>query len=492
MSKRLRIAIGSLMQESNSFTPVPTRMEEFGLVTGEAAIASRSGTLTELAGFVDTLRADDVEIVPLFNGFAMTSGPILAADFARMLELIRGCFQQAGALDAALIAFHGAMFAFGTDDCAAEMLRVIRGVIGDELPVALTYDLHANVTRAAVAQVQILVGYQTYPHIDLYETGETAGRLLIRHLRGEIRAATSMIKVPLIVPAENMQTTHGPLKEVQDAAAKWRERPGILSTSVFCVQPWLDVAECGAAIVVVHDAAPDAADTCCRELARELWSRRCKFTPELVAPADAITLALAEVAGPVVLGESSDSPTAGSPGDSADLLFELLSRTDEVPAAFWVHDPEFVGLCWQHRPGDFVEGALGGKLDPRMRKQGNVRGRIRSLSTGDFVLKGDWFKGVPLRMGRTAVLEIGKVLVVISELATSMIDPELYRSQGIEPRDCRIVLVKSAGGFRRDYGPFAARILMVDTPGASSANLRSLPFRHVTRPVWPLDEEAAL
>jgi microcystin degradation protein MlrC len=492
MSKRLRIAVGSLMQESNSFTPVPTRMEEFGLVTGAAAIESRAGTRTELAGFVDTLRSTDAESVPLFSGFAMTSGPILEAEFRRMLDLIRDCFRNAGTLDGALVAFHGAMCAQGTGDCGAEMLRVIREIAGDALPLALTYDLHANVTRAAVEQVQILVGYQTYPHIDLYETGETAAGLLLRHLRGEIHAATAMQKVPLIVPAENMQTTHGPLAEVQQVAAEWRRRPGVLSTSVFCVQPWLDVAECGAAVVVVHDASAEVADACCKDLAAQLWDRRRSFAPELVAPAEAITLALAEPSGTVVLSESSDSPTAGSPGDSADVLFELLSRTDSVPAAFWVRDPEFVEMCWQHRPGDSVSGVLGGKLDPSMRKQGTVTGRIRSLSTGEFVLKGDWFKGVPLSMGRTAVLEIGKVLVVVSELATSMIDPELYRSQGIEPRDCRIVLVKSATGFRRDYEPFAARVIIVDTPGASSANLRALPFRHVTRPVWPLDDEASL
>src|SRR5262249_9096255 len=154
--------------------------------------------------------------------------------------------------------------------------------------------------------------------------------------------------------------------------AKWRERPGILSTSVFCVQPWLDVAECGAAVVVVHDASPDAAAACCRDLGGELWTRRRKFAPELLAPADAIRLALAEPAGAVVLSESSDSPTAGSPGDSADVLFELLSRTDTIPSAFWVRDPEFVELCWRHRPGDFVEGSLGGKLDPPMRKSGRV------------------------------------------------------------------------------------------------------------------------
>jgi microcystin degradation protein MlrC len=487
----MRIGVGCLLQESNTFSPLPTTLEEFGLVTGPQVLAGRQETRTELDGFIDVLGRDGHTPVPLFSGFAMTSGPIRRADFATMCELVTRACGENGPLDAILLALHGAMCAEGSDDGSGALLAAIRAAVGPQLPIALTYDLHANVTAAVVRAVQMLVGYQTYPHMDLYETGETAAGLLLRSFSGECRPVLAMLKLPMVVPAETMQTTHGPLAEVQSVAAQWRQRnKPLLSTSVFCVQPWLDVDEMGAAIVAVADNNGKLAEDCVRDVAAALWARRTQFEPELLDPKSAIEKALAEPQGPVILSEPSDSPTAGAPGDSADLVDEFLKRGADVPAAFWVRDAGFVAECWKRRPGDTVEAELGGLLDPPSRRRIRIRGVIRSLSTGRFVVKGAWFHGVELSMGRTAVVSVGRASVIVSESPTAMIDPELYRSQGIEPRDQHIVVVKSATGFRQEYAPFASRIFMVDTPGAASPNLRRLPWRRVSRPIYPLDDAA--
>lgn len=482
----MRVGVGCIVQETNSFSPILATLDDFHLVWGDEVIEQSRGSNTEINGFYDGLTAARHEIVPLFDGRAVTSGPVRKPEFEQIKSLLIKKTQEAGRLDALLLSLHGAMCAEGTDDCEGAILFSFREAFGRGLPLVVTLDLHANVTRQIVDCADAVIGYRTYPHIDMYETGQRAVRILTRMLRGEIRPVTVMQKIPLIVPAENMQTANGPMEEVFSAGeAMLAQHPEILCVSVFGVQPWLDIQEMGGATVVVVDGDTSIGHRCAVKMAKKFWDLKDSFEVHLLEPKEAIRAALAIEGKPVVLSESADSPSAGSTGDSAELLRALLS-TPETPLALWLRDEPAVAQAWELRPGARLQTQVGGKLDKRFHHPCPLDGVIRSLSDGHFVFKGA-FRGMEVHMGRTAVVETGRVSVVLSEHAAYGFDPELYRSQGIEPRDKKIVVVKSATQFRVDYGPFAAGMIMVDTPGISSANLRTLPYQRVSRPIFPLD-----
>ncbi len=482
----LRIGIGYLLQETNTFSPISTRMEDFGLLFGPDILECWSGTRTEIAGFIDVLR--EVDLVPLFSGWAITAGRIRGEEFERIRSAISDAVDSAGRLDGLLLALHGAMCAEGTDDCEGVLLETIRETVPSQVPLVLTLDLHANLTQTMRTQASAILGYKTYPHVDMYETGAAAAQLLLGITSGRIRPVIAMRKIPLIVPPENSQTTVGPLAEVFRQGENFRHaNSSILSVSCFPVQPWLDVSEMGCATLTVANRDDHLAQACADEMARALWGRKEEFEVELFSPEKAVQMALAAEGQPVVLSECSDSTGSGSPGDSADLVRALLALTPEIPAAVWVRDPEAAAKAWALGTGELYRGTIGGKLDPEHRQPVSLKGAIRFLSEGCFTFKGAFNTGMRADMGPTAVIRVGAIQIVVSKNSVMTVDPELYRSQGIEPLNQKIVVVKSPNGFRSQYESLATKIILVDTRGVSSPNLRSSPYPHVPRPIYPLD-----
>jgi microcystin degradation protein MlrC len=323
--------------------------------------------------------------------------------------------------------------------------------------------------------------------VDLYETATTAGEMLLRILAAEPRPKTVLKKIPMIVPGENMQTAHGPFAEVWSYGQSL-QAPKIESYSIFGVQPWLDIEEMGCAVLVVTNRDEAKAREFCRLVSKRFWDLRKDFEVSFPPSEAAIKEALETEGRPVVLSESSDSPTAGSPGDSADMLRALLEHAPGVPATVWLCDEAAVEQAEKAGAGRNLRISLGGAYDTINRKPVMVDAEVLRLSDGDFVMTGSQYTGMKASMGRAAVLQVGAVTVVVSKLPSINIDPQLFRSQGIEPREKKIVMVKSCNAFRNEYRPFAAKIIMVDTPGVSTPNIRSIPFRHVSRPIYPLDD----
>jgi microcystin degradation protein MlrC len=473
-----RVGLAYLVQESNTFSPLTTMLNDFGIVLGMEAIERWRGTRTEIGGFVDALQLPGIEIVPLFAGWAITKGRIQADEFERMKRIAKATARSAGALDGVLLALHGAMCAEGADDAEGALLACLREVMGPQPPLILTLDLHANLTRRICALADAVIGYRTYPHVDMHETGVSAARMLLGILNGEPKPRTVLHKLPMVVPAENMQTTAGPMAEVWRFGAE-TQPADVRSFSVFGVQPWLDIEEMGCAVVAVTTGAEKRARAFCEGLGRRFEQLRHEFDVALVTPAEAIREALATEGAPVVLSESSDSPTAGSPGDSAEMLAMLLEHAPGTKAAVWLRDEAAVEQARLAGVGARIQVKLGGLHDKLNRRRIEVEAEVLRLSGGQFTMRGSQYTGLETTMGRAAVLQVGAVTVLASSSSANNIDPELYRSQGIEPRDYKIVVVKSATGFRAEYASFAAKMLVVDTPGVSSANLRSLPYRHV-------------
>ena len=401
----MRIGVMCVHQECNTFSPVLTTLEDFQVRVGQDLVDHWRGTRTDIGGFLDVLQRPGVEIVPLLAGWAITKGRILAPDFARMKQMVAETLRAALPLDGMLVALHGAMCAQGADDAEGELLEVIRGIVGPVLPICVTLDLHANVTERMCRLSDAVIGYRTYPHIDLHETATAASELLLRVLAGEPRPRTVMQKIPMIVPGENMQTAYGPFAEVWSYAQSL-QTPEIQSYSVFGVQAWLDIEEMGGAVLAVTHGDEAKAREFCRRVAKRFWHLKKEFEVTFPLPEAAIKKAL-EISGqPVILSESSDSPTAGSPGDSAEMLRALLESAPGVPATLWLRDEAAVESAERAGVGARISVSLGGAYDKINRHPVTVNAEVLRFSDGHFVLTGSQFTGLKTSMGRTVVLQV--------------------------------------------------------------------------------------
>ena len=467
-----------------------TRYEDFTPVFGHAALERHRGKMTEMGGFIEVLTKARKQIAPVCAAWAITANRLLRADFERLVNDFRYHLAAAGKPEGLLLAMHGAQTAEGADDVEGHVLGCAREILGPDIPIVLTLDLHANVTRAMIEQATAIVGYHTYPHIDMYETGQKAAKLMLKTLSGKVRPAMAWRKLPLIVNAENQQTSRGPARRLF-ARAQALERAGKAeAVSIFCVQPWMDINEMGSAVVAVTNSDPRAADRQAAAIAQKFWDTRRDFEITLTPVEEAIKLALATQGGPVILAESSDSTGSGSPGDSTGVLKHLVRAPLAEPAAIFLVDPEAAAALAAAGVGATVTLSIGGKFDRKNSKPVRVTGRVRMISDGRWTARARGYNtGIETCMGTTVVFEAGMVRILIAERSAMTVDPELFRSHGIDPAYCKIVVVKSPNGFRSAYEPIARRIFIVDTPGVSTAKLENMPFKRINRPIYPLDRD---
>ena len=484
----MAIAVASIMQESNDFSPIKTKYEDFSLEFGERARNKYLGSLTEMGGFLDGLGRVGRRIEPICTGWAVTAGRVRKSDFNRILHEFKKRLAAIRKPDAVLLALHGGQTAESDDDVAGRVICETRRIVGPSTPIVVTLDLHANVTRRMVENANVLFGYRTYPHIDLYETGLRGADLTHKILNGTLVPATVFRKLPLVVPAENMQTTSGPFGRLWAMANKFEGTKNMEAISLFGVQPWLDAAEMGASVVCLANGNRTAAVSYADRLANAFWTARREFDVKLVPVARALREALKQQGGPVILSEPSDSTGSGSPGDSTGVLRPLIDVCRHEPAAIFLVDRPAVAQAIRSGVGSTITMRVGGTIDRKHSRPVRITGRVRLLSDGRWTPKAlGYSTGVEVGMGRTAVVEVGKVRILIAEQPALTVDPELFQSHGIDPERMKIVVVKSPNGFRAAYGPIAKKMILVDTPGISTPKLRQLPYNRVPRPIYPLD-----
>jgi microcystin degradation protein MlrC len=490
----VRIAIGQFMEESNTFVRQRADLEHFRatqLLYGDEVVARLRGTRAEIGGVLDVLEPAGVEIVPTVAANAVSSGPVTRATFEQIRDALLERLQAAGPVDGVLLALHGAMVLEDAPDGEGELLAAVRKAIGPAVPLVATLDLHATITPRMVQEADALVGYDTYPHIDLYETGAKAAALLLRTVRGDVRPVTLFARSPMLVPAEGQGTDDQPMAGLMAEAKRLQARPGVLAVSLFPVQPWLDIPDTGFCVMAVADGSRRAAEIepMVRQLAWQAWERRRSFAANLLTVDEAIHQALAGDGGPFVLSESADSTGSGSPGDSAHVLERLLALRVRAPCLVTVVDAPAVARAIAAGVGSEIATTVGGTLDPRYNRPVPIAGRVRILSDGRFVSSDKKSAGVEFHMGRAAVIEVGRIAVLATERPAFTFDPALYRSVGLEPRDAKIVVVKSPLQFHDGYGGFARACWVVDTPGPSTARVERLDWRHRSRPLFPFDDD---
>jgi microcystin degradation protein MlrC len=492
----MNIVIGGLIQESNTFSEARSALRDFRhyyFRVGEELLQPQKAE-NELSGFLRAAaeEAGDVTLLPAIFAQAVSSGKVpretldaLKQALLEQLGLIPEC-------DGVLFSLHGAWVAEDNDDADGEIVDLIRGHVGPDVPIVITLDSHANVTGKIVEGVDGIVGYRTFPHIDYADRGYSAAKLLFRIVRGETKPHLAMRKVPMIVPAERHETYRGPMAELwTEALAGERDGRSAL-TSLFLVQPWLDIAEMGCSVVVMDDDA-DRAEKEAERLAALMWGKRSLFDVKLYQVSEIVRLLETDKtrSEPIVVSDSADSPGAGSAGDSNFVLRELLRLGAErrYRCLLSMVDREAAGAAADAGEGSPVKLFVGHSLSRSVGQPLEIEGTVVRIGSGRFLFGGGTVANLEANMGRCAVVSIGTVSLLLMENPTFTGDPAMYRSVGLEPAEADLVLVKSANQFRAEYEQLSGRIYILDTPGASTANLRSLPFRRIPRPMYPFEDD---
>jgi len=488
----MRFAVGAIIQESNSFVPARCTLDMFRadyLLYGDEVIRGLRGTRTEVAGILSACEELGVTPVPLLAAHSCAYGPLTDECYGHLKAEMLKRLQVTLPVDGIVVAMHGAMLVDSEEDPEGDLIAAMRGIVGP-VPIGVSLDLHAHVTLRMVEGATVLVGYSTYPHDDAFETGQRACRLIADTVRGKIRPAMVMAKAPMIVAA-NKGGTHGdgPFARIMREAKALETTGQALSASCFPVQPWLDVPGLGFTGLVVTDANAEAARWQARALARRGWELRHDFQPELVSPAEAIRRGLAVLGGPVLLVDTADCQGGGATGDSIATLEALLAAGVGERSLAMVVDAEAVRAAQQVGVGSELSTTLGNRVDRSRGKPLPVRGRVRGLSDGRFQYSGGLLGGVSATMGPSAVLTIGAIEVLVHSNPTYEYADEQYRSVGLDVRTAKFVTVKNPMNYQLAYREIMKAAFILDTPGPTTPNLKSLTFTRLRRPYFPMDDD---
>lgn len=490
----MRIATGGICHETHTFSPVRTTLGSFerspiagGIRRGVEILEAFRGTATVTGGFIDGAGDAGFELLPLLWTFAMPSGVVDRTAYESLRGEMLDRLDRAGPVDGVLLDLHGAMVADGVEDVEGDLLAAFRARLGPDIPIVATLDLHANVTPAMASLAGVLVGFDTYPHVDLRERGIEAAGLVARMARGKLRPVMARQRVPLLAPPSRQCTLDSPMKDVLALAHEIERRPGVLNVTVSAGFPYADVEEAGFSAVVTAEGDLGLAQSCAAEISRFIWTRREEFLVHLTPVREAIAYALRTGQGPVILADTSDNPGGGTPCDGTVVLQHLVEAQAPRSVAAVCADPEAVHRCLQAGVGESLTLDVGGKTDKLHGETLRLTGRVRLISDGRFVNRGPMMRGLTMEMGRTAVFVVGGVEVILTERRIQAKDTQLLRSLGIEPLDRLLIALKSSVHYRADFGPLAKAVFEVDAPGLLHPDLTRFSFRKLRRPCFPLD-----
>jgi microcystin degradation protein MlrC len=487
-----RVGVASIIQETNTFSANQSTMQDFELqgIWLSADVDTHSqGLNIEVAGSLERLRTHGFEAVPLVRAWAMSGGVFLDTELTKMKTLLKQEISAAGKLDGLILNLHGALVSESDDHADAQISEFAREILGADIPIVITHDLHGNPSRRIVAASDALIGFRTYPHIDQGDTGRRAADLMNELLSNNRRLGTVMKKLNMIIPAETMGTSDQPLLQIRELADSLIDDE-ILDISLFPVQPWIDVSEVGFGITVVHAGDIERANECAEIIRNALWKVHKEFQATLYSVEEAIGHAIKDYRGKLqVLAQSSDAPTGGSTGDDSRVVAALVNYGSDIPSACTVVDAPAVDRAYSKSIGDDVLLSLGFKIDPRWGSPVTVSAKLVNKGDAPVVLTGPAMTGQVVSIGRWVVLESSnKVKILVSESGTTTFDPAGYEIAGIDLDECVIVHVRSPLLFKSGFAGRYGDAFSLDLDGPTTPNIKKLKFSRVPRPMIGLDE----
>jgi microcystin degradation protein MlrC len=496
-----RYVIALIKHETNTFSPIPTPLSAFGHgngpAFGNAARERFAGTNTPMAAYLDIARREGAEVVTPVAAEAWPSNKTSRATFEQLARPVEDAV-RAGC-DAVFLDLHGAMVIEDCDDAQGEIVRRLRH-IAPALPIAVTLDYHTNLSAELVDNATVITGYKTYPHVDMYEVGTLSGGILVRALKGEVEPVMAWDRQPLLASIMRHAPEDGPSGDIVRYARESERSGAVLAATFFASFPHADTPNTGVSAVVVGDArrgGAAAAREVCEHLLAIAWDRRAEYA--FVAPPLAESVARAAAlatgaTGPVLLIDHCDNCGSGGAQDVMNVVAEILRQQLDDVAIAPIRDAASVAQMIDAGVGNEVTLQLGGKTQmPAIGLAGAplpVTGRVRAVTDGEFVITGPMYTGIRTFLGRTAVLDTGRVEIVVTERAHEPMDLGVFTHCGIDPRRKRFVMLKSRIHYRAGFKPIAAHIVECAGAGVTNADLSVYRYEKLRRPIWPLDADA--
>ncbi|MFN8621668.1 MAG: M81 family metallopeptidase [Chloroflexota bacterium] len=494
--QRLRVAVGGISHETNTFAIHPTTYDTFlasGILRGAAMVEQHRTALSTLAGFLELADDPDVDLVPLMWANTNPSGTITTDAFERLMAELLDLLRANGPWDAVFLALHGAAVADGIPETDGEIVARVRALVGPAVPIGVALDMHANVGPLVVAQSDVVTIYRTNPHVDPRARAAECGRLIVDQVRGKVRPTQALVQVPAAIGILQQNTAEEPMRSLMADADRLLAVPGVLSYSVAEGYPYADVPQMGMAALVITDGDPAAAQRLAAGLAADIWARRAGFIGRAATPDDALREADAAVAGgsgPIALMDVGDNIGGGSPGDGT-ILLEAAQRLGIRGFLAILRDPDAVAACVASGVGARVTLDVGGHVDPRNGAPVHVDGRVRAITDGRYEDPTPTHGGFRFfDAGTTVVLHTDDDHTLL--LTTRIVMPsslEQLRSAGVQPERLRILSAKGVVSPRAAYDRVAARTILVDTSGVTAADPMGFDHHHRRTPLFPWETD---
>ncbi|MEB8388551.1 M81 family metallopeptidase [Rhodobacteraceae bacterium KMM 6894] len=489
----MRIVAARLNHETNTFSPVPTTLASFDPQYDEDARAFGTGSSTAFGAFVDYAAKNSANLITPLAATADPSGPCADDVFEALIAPILKAVQDGA--DMILLDLHGAMVSQGHEDCEAELLARIRALAPD-VPLGVALDLHGNISAKLVENCDCIVGFKTYPHIDMYDTGAHLTRIMDAMVTGGVRPRMALTHPPLLAHTLRMNTeTDCAMTDLIALAREAETRDGVLAVTVFGGFSLSDIADAGLSIVTVATEAETAADLA-DSLAQTAWERRREFVYLEQALSQSLqearTAAESPGNGPVLLLDHGDNCMSGGSCDNMDVLSAALADGMQGIIAGPFCDPDVVAQLTDAGPGATVDVHLGNKAiaqdfvapPPPL----SIKGTVLGCSDGRYVVTGPIYNGQTCEMGRAVVLETPQATILITERPHEPWDLAVFTSAGIDPLKARFLILKSRMYCRPVFSPLSRAVIECASAGITSSNNDLFSFARLKRPIFPLDD----
>ena len=486
-----RIVLGTFSHETNVLSNIKTDLSEFRkrhLFHGDEIPPHFRGTKTAAGGLIDGCEKNGFEFVETVHASATPSGTITEEAYEYILGGILDGIKAAKPFDSVALHLHGAAVAEGHDDVEGDVLGEVRKLIGRK-PLVASFDLHANYTEKMVKEADILVGYDTYPHVDEYERAVESIDLLAKIMEGKLKPTRVLCQPPMLPALQAQFTGRYPMTKLIEEAHRMEQMPGVEAVTVAAGFPWSDIKEAGMSFIVITNDDQKLAEALAQELSDLAWSIRRDFLVKPMPVRDALKRVKAAREGPIVLADIGDNPGGGTPCDGTLVLEAVLDEGLKGGVFGVIWDPAAASKAAKAGPGKEIEVSLGGHTDRLHGKPLKLKALVKSVSDGKWIVKGPMGTGSETDMGLTAVLRVADNDLIVTSLRLQPLDLELYRSQGIEPTDAKFIVVKSSVHYRASHEHIAKEIIELDTPGLTSPRLAGFKFKKIRRPIFPLDFE---
>ncbi len=482
----MRVAIGQIEHETNTFSNVKTTVNHFHeWDKGQQIIERHLGVKDFLGGMIDQCNQLGVEIVPAFSAFAQPSGIITKETYEILKNELVASIQNAGELDGICFYLHGAGIAEGIDDVEGSLLEAIREVVGYEIPIVATLDLHANVTQKMIQESNALIGDNYYPHTDSYDRAIEAISLLVQIIQGTVHPVMNLVKLPLLIPATT--TYKSPAKDINEICWEWEKAPDIIDCTFFHGFSRSDVPDAGVSVLTISNDNLDLAKQVSEHVARNIWRKKDEFQSVYPTPEQGIKQALTLEGRPIVINEYSDNPGGGGPGDGTHLLKAMIEQNAPNTCFGFICDPEVADEAHKADIGSTIDVKLGGKTDSLHGEPLLIKGYVKCLSDGKITQSSPMWQGLKHNLGKSARLQVGNVDIIVCSIKMQTFDEQVFLLHGIDVTKYKIVALKSANHFRAYYDSVAKEIITVDSPGLTSGNLSTVDYKRINRPIYPLD-----